>query len=73
MSGRLVYMMTNTTPLRGHDYHRKTDAELRYIVRDAGEAAICMRDLDPHLESKYLDQVNDAETILHWRQTAQKH
>ena len=51
-------------PLRGHPYHGKTEAELRYIIKDAGEAARNMRDLDPIAEGKYLDQVNDALTIL---------
>ncbi len=54
-------------PLRGHDYHGKTDAELHYIIKDAGEAAKAMRDHSPKSESKYLDQVNDAHTVLGYR------
>jgi len=50
--------------LRGHPFHRKTNAELRYICRDAGEAARCMRDHDPVAEGKYLDQIHDACSIL---------
>lgn len=49
-------------------YKTKTDAELRYIVRDAGEAARAMRDVDQAAEAKYLDQVNDACSELYRRQ-----
>lgn len=59
--------MKTTRPLPGHPYHGKTDAELRYIISDAGEAAKAMRDHNPQAESKYLDQVNDACTVLHYR------
>lgn len=54
-------------PLKGHPYHQKSDAELRYIVKDAGEAAKAMRGHNDKAEAKYLDQVNDASTILHHR------
>jgi len=60
--------MKTTRPLPGHPYHGKTDAELRYIIRDAGEAAKAMRDHGPTVEAKYLDQVNDACTVLHYRE-----
>jgi hypothetical protein len=53
--------------LTGHSYHFKTDAELLYIIRDAGEAARCMKDVDAKAEAKYLDQVNDASSIMHAR------
>ena len=56
-----------TKVLRGHPYHQKTDAELLYIIRDAGEAAIAMRGHAPQSENKYLDQMNDACSILHMR------
>lgn len=56
-------------PLSGHAYHKKTDDELRFIVKDAGEASVAMKDHDSKAESKYLDQVNDASTILHYRKT----
>lgn len=59
--------MRRARPLPGHWYHGKTDAELRYIVKDAGEAAIAMRGFDAKSEAKYLDQVNDAATVLHFR------
>jgi hypothetical protein len=58
-------------PLEGHAYHDKSDAELRYIMKDAGEAARAMRDHDPAAESKYLDQVNDAATVLWYRKRQQ--
>lgn len=54
-------------PLKGHPYHQKTDDELKYIQKDASEAATAMKDHDPKAEAKYLDQVNDASTILHHR------
>jgi hypothetical protein len=54
-------------PLKGHEYHDKSDAELKYILKDAGEAARAMKDHSPKSESKYLDQVNDAATVLHYR------
>ena len=54
-------------PLKGHPYHKKSDAELRYIQKDAGEAAKAMKGHSPKSEAKYLDQVNDASTVLHYR------
>lgn len=54
-------------PLAGHPYHSKTNDELRYIQKDAGEAAVAMKGHDPKAEAKYLDQVNDASTVLHHR------
>jgi hypothetical protein len=54
-------------PLKGHVFHEKTDAMLLYIIQDAVEAARNMRGFDPVAEGKYLDQVNDACTILHYR------
>lgn len=63
-------------PLPGHAYHGKTDAELRYIIKDAGEAARASRGLTSYnpnsgkredTEGKYLDQVNDASTVLGYR------
>lgn len=55
------------TPLPGHRFHELSDDALRYIVKDAGEAARAMRDHNPQAEAKYLDQVNDACTVLHYR------
>jgi hypothetical protein len=57
-------------PIPDHDYHKKTDAQLRYIMKDAKEAADAMKGHSPSSESKYLDQVNDAATVLHYRKKA---
>jgi hypothetical protein len=48
-------------------YRMKSDAELRYIAKDAAAAAQAMKDHDPAAEAKYLDQVNDAFTVLYQR------
>jgi hypothetical protein len=45
----------------------KTLQELRYIVKDAGEAAVAMRGVNLEAECKYLDQVNDACTEINRR------
>lgn len=45
-------------------YRRKTDAELLFIIRDASEAAQNMRGWNDAAEAKYLDQVNDASTVM---------
>lgn len=58
----------NESVLHGHPYHDKTTAELEYIKRDAAEAARNMKGHDPKAEAKYLDQINDASTILYARQ-----
>ena len=54
-------------PIPTSPYHAKSEAELRYIIKDAGEAARAMRGLDAVAEGKYLDQVSDACTVLHYR------
>lgn len=58
-------------PLEGHDYHRKTNEQLKFIIKDAGEAAKAMKThgtpQGDAAEAKYLDQVNDASTVLHFR------
>jgi hypothetical protein len=54
-------------PLKGHPYHQKSEDELKFIIKDANEAARAMKDHSPKSESKYLDQVNDASTVLHHR------
>ena len=46
------------------DYAKKTSAELCYIIKDAQAAAVAMRGMNDTAEAKYLDQVNDAATIL---------
>ena len=50
--------------LHNPNFKSKTDAELHYIIKDASEAARAMRDHNPQAEAKYLDQVNDACTVL---------
>lgn len=59
-------------PIKGHSYHTKSDEELRYIIKDAGEAARAMRGHSPKSEAKYLDQVNDASTVLNYRKQGGK-
>lgn len=54
-------------PLKGHAYHKKPDSHLHYIIKDAGEAAKAMQGHNEKAESKYLDQVNDAHTVLGYR------
>jgi hypothetical protein len=60
-------------PLRGHPYHKKTDAELHYIARDAHAAAQAMKGHSPDAENKYWDQVNDASTVLGYRRRGGKY
>lgn len=48
-------------------YSNKTVAELLYIIKDASEAAVCMKDISAEAEAKYLDQVNDASSELYSR------
>ena len=59
-------------PISGHPYHKKNDAELRYIIKDAGKAAKAMQGHDKKAEAKYLDQVNDASTVLSFRRRGGK-
>ena len=55
-------------PLEGHDYHKKTDAELTYIAKDAHKAAEAMKSHNTTAENKYRDQANDSATVRYWRQ-----
>lgn len=49
-------------------YEAKSNDELHYIIHDATEAALAMGVLgDREAEGKYLDQVNDACTVLYRR------
>jgi hypothetical protein len=57
-------------PIHGHKYHDLPDAALRYVIKDAGEAALAVRHYDYAAECKYLDQVNDASTVLAHRRRA---
>ena len=58
-------------PLKNHPYHNKTDAELEFIVKDAREAALAMRGVNEQAELKYLDQINDAFTVMGYRAARQ--
>ena len=53
-------------PIPNHPYHAKSDDELRYIIKDAGEAASAAQGMGK-LETKYNDQINDAATVLGYR------
>jgi hypothetical protein len=57
-------------PLEGHDYHKKTDAELIYIAKDAHKAAEAMKSHNTEAENKYRDQANDSATVRHFRKTS---
>lgn len=54
-------------PLEGHPYHKKTNAELIYIAKDANKAAEAMKGHNTEAENKYRDQVNDSATVRHFR------
>ncbi len=62
-----IVALNEAGPLKGHPYHNKSDAELKYIIKDASEASRKMESVDAKAEAKYLDQVNDASTVLHYR------
>lgn len=54
--------------LEGHPYHKKSDDELRGIMKDANEAKKLAREMgNEKNENKYADQVNDASTVMHFR------
>ena len=55
-------------PLEGHDYHKKSNAELIGIGKDAHAAAEAMKGHSPRAENKYLDQANDSATVRYFRQ-----
>jgi len=54
-------------PLEGHEYHKKTDAQLEYIAKDAHKAAEAMKGHNTNAENKYRDQANDSATVRYWR------
>lgn len=59
--------------LNGHPYHQYTNEMLKFVIRDAGEAAKCAQSLgNIDSENKYLDQLNNAATILYYRQKTKK-
>lgn len=55
-------------PLEGHEYHRKTNAELEYIAKDAHKAAEAMKSHNTAAENKYRDQASDSATVRYFRQ-----
>ena len=55
-------------PLEGHEYHKKTNAELEYIAKDAHKAAEAMKGHNTQAENKYRDQANDSATVRYYRQ-----
>jgi len=54
-------------PLEGHEYHRKTNAELEYIAKDAHKAAEAMKSHNTDAENKYRDQASDSATVRYFR------
>jgi hypothetical protein len=54
-------------PLEGHEYHKKTDAELVHIAKDAHKAAEAMKSHNTDAENKYRDQANDSATVRYFR------
>lgn len=63
-------------PIPNSPYHMKSDAELRYIVKDASEAERASRGMTSYnpngsqrsdTSGKYADQVNDAASVLGYR------
>ena len=54
-------------PLEGHEYHKKTNAELEYIAKDAHKAAEAMKSHNTTAENKYRDQANDSATVRYFR------
>ena len=57
-------------PLEGHEYHKKSNAELEYIAKDAHKAAEAMKSHNTTAENKYRDQANDSATVRHFRKTS---
>lgn len=58
--------------LKGHPYHKKSDAELHFIAKDAKEAMDAIGTHDKKAASKYADQMNDALSVLHHRRKGGK-
>lgn len=55
-------------PIPNSPYHAKSDAELRYIAKDAAEAGRNAQGMgDERGVSKYADQVADAATVMGYR------
>jgi hypothetical protein len=58
--------------LQGHPYHHKSDAELHYIIKDAGEAEKAIGSHDKKAMWKYGDQQSDAASVLAYRRRGGK-
>jgi hypothetical protein len=58
-------------PIPAHRFHGLTDDQLVFIIKDAREAAAAMRGHNGQAEAKYLDQINDACTVLGYRAALQ--
>ena len=55
-------------PIPNSPYHKKSEAELRYIIKDASEARTAAESMGDRRGSwKYSDQINDAVTVLNYR------
>lgn len=55
-------------PLEDHPYHKKSNAELLYIAKDAHKAAEAMKSHNTDAENKYRDQANDSATVRNFRE-----
>lgn len=53
--------------LTNQSYWNKTEAQLRYIIKDAREAAEALATIAGADTGKYMDQINDACTVLNAR------
>lgn len=58
-------------PIADHPFHGRTISELLFIARDASAAAKSFQGWNDVAECKYLDQVNDACTVLYYRANLQ--
>jgi hypothetical protein len=58
---------TRRPSLTNVSYWNKPRAQLDYIIKDASEAALAMRGMDDVAEAKYLEQINDAATVIGYR------
>lgn len=67
VSGSADSSVASEIGYKPNDYSKKSEAELKYIMKDASDAAKAMKGHDPKAEAKYLDQVNDASTEMYRR------
>jgi hypothetical protein len=59
--------MRTKRPIPSHPYHELPSESLRDIATDAKLAAKATQDYDAVASCKYLDQMNDAVTVLAYR------